>query len=715
MKIAKTCCVILFLMYVLSGCGSPSSDSELSVQSMSVGKQGQRTSVATITDMSIREKPGRVTRVLITLDKKAPYATSREGDQLIVSVFNARLNSSLKQLELQNPVVKSVVSQQKGNDVKNIIKLIGTEVAYRPGILKNPSRIYVDIWKLSPNAAMKTSGGKSGASMKTLDVGVFSPAPDGKDVTMASAASSSEDMPAQLEWFSAKLSEVLQEREKAKEELLHLEEKLAVKDSMAQVLERKIKEANNRIVELEEDVIESNSKVSLAEQSESAARRDLQQKSVDLNHLAEQVNSLKRELDALLKERDKLLARNEEYQTGIKAQQEASAVEVDRLKGEIARLSSVEGQLNAREKELVRLRRAVGDAARLVMPAAPAPAAAPMPRQVSVQSQKTMPSSGATRSSAPTIGPISNDRGKTAAAVADPQRVLAELLKNQPMQTPTNPDDYVLGPGDMLEIKVVNEENLDKVVTVSMDGFITYPLLGDLRVDGLTTGQLRAQVASLLARDFLVNPEVLVSVVKPRSKKVYIMGMVKKPGYHELQGDERLLSTLLSAGGPNSFESEARILRLPKQDVGEAASTDTLAPVVVDLNRLFVDGDQTQNIYLQDGDVLMVAAKGAQHDGGNVAGGAVPAMGPRQFYVVGSVAKPGIYNFNDDDTVLDAILRAGGFTEFASMNGTKVVREADGRTETFRIKMKDVMEDGDMEKNIAIMPGDMIIVPESFF
>ena len=86
-----------------------------------------------------------------------------------------------------------------------------------------------------------------------------------------------------------------------------------------------------------------------------------------------------------------------------------------------------------------------------------------------------------------------------------------------------------------------------------------------------------------------------------------------------------------------------------------------------------------------------------------------------QFYVVGSVAKPGIYNYQDNDTALDAILRAGGFTEFASRNETKVVRDENGKTKTFKIKMKDVMEKGEMDKNIPIMPGDMIIVPESFF
>ncbi|MBD3308388.1 hypothetical protein GF339_18265, partial [candidate division KSB3 bacterium] len=82
---------------------------------------------------------------------------------------------------------------------------------------------------------------------------------------------------------------------------------------------------------------------------------------------------------------------------------------------------------------------------------------------------------------------------------------------------------------------------------------------------------------------------------------------------------------------------------------------------------------------------------------------------------VGSVVNPGVYTYKEGDTVLDALLRAGGFTEFASRNSTKLVRETDGKTQTFRVRMKDVMEDGEMDKNMEITPGDMIIVPESFF
>jgi protein involved in polysaccharide export with SLBB domain len=171
------------------------------------------------------------------------------------------------------------------------------------------------------------------------------------------------------------------------------------------------------------------------------------------------------------------------------------------------------------------------------------------------------------------------------------------------------------------------------------------------------------------------------------------------------------LGTILNAGGPTSFNTEARVLRLPKgSETTGTEAMDTLTPIVVDLQKLFGEGDQSQNVILRDGDVLMVAEKSP----GGAPGDKI-VMGPNQFYVVGSVMNPGVYNYQANDTVLDAILRAGGFSEFASRNSTKVVRDSEGKTRTFQIKMKDVMEKGDMEKNIKIFPGDMIIVPESFF
>ena len=740
---------------MMSGCGNPATESEVSIEKMSSTQQvqasdSQKSSIAMVTGMTqspVKDKPG-VTRVTLTLDREASFSTSREGNQLIVNVFNAQMASSMTPVTAEDPVVKGMVAKQTGNSVKAMIELVNPEVAYTPSKAGDPQRIFIDIWQIASQAgvkkgnnvavitpatvktAEKASTSAQNAKEITVDLQPAETTPHSKEMSSNKETPSSEDMPAQLQWFSEKLSEVLQDREKMKQELLEAEQKIAVKDSMIQVLERKIKEANMRIVELEQEGIQTNSQASLVAQNEQAMRNELQQlldelegvsssatsansadlksrsdkvlskisalqqENVTLAGAKDQVESLRKEVDSLVKERDELRTQNE-----------AMLTEIEALKGDVASLTATQQQLQAKEREVARLRKVLGDAAQLAMMESSQTVAVQQPRPQPVAVTEKKPAETVeTEGTSQALSQAADSEIETTTE-ENPAQMIAQLTQ---MQADAGQSEYILGPDDVLEIKVLNEENWDATVTVSSDGFITYSLLGDLRVDGLTTEQLDAQITSLLERDFFVAPEVVVEVIKPRSKKVYIMGLVKQPGYHELGGDQRILGTLLNAGGPSSFTAEAKILRLPKGDVLNSQGADAISPIIVDLGKLFQQGDQTQNVQLQDGDVIMIAEKGAAATG-------KPSLGPNQIYVVGSVAKPGIYNYQENDTVLDAILRAGGFTEFASRNGTKVVRDQGGKTKTIQVKMKDVMEKGEMDKNIPIVGGDMIIVPESFF
>jgi polysaccharide export outer membrane protein len=777
MRIIKIYLVCILGLYGLLGCGGPSNEKEISVKGVSTKPQQSVVetktpsiaTVATITREAVPEKPG-VTRVIMLLDKQAQYSTSREGNSLIVNVFNAKMKSSIKQLEVQDPVIKSITAKQVGNSVKGIIELVHQDVAYTPSTSTNPFQIFVDIWQISSKTALNQPSGEkekaivpkpvqsievspsrsqsadTSASQRTQEISLdVRKAPEEKitseaavEVTPGSStalAPSTQEVPAQLQWFSEKLSQELQEKEKLRQDLLEIEKSVAAKDSMIQLLEKKVKEANTRVVELEEELIKAKTKTSLAEQNDQDTRDEIHRVFTQMEEaLGEQVTtgmspsqreqiqdrsekilgkiseskgemeSLKTQVASLTEERD-----------GLRSQVESCSTEMATLRDSTAKLAAIEREMRVKELELAKLRQAIGAAAQLVMgksgevaegtPTIEGPQSmspGPLPVTPEVQAGKPKP----TEESSEMIQSL-----EVSPAQQKQPLVLADLIRQQQLSDQTaSPEDYVLGPEDVIQIKVLKEENLDKTVTVSSDGFITYPLLGDLRVEGLTTAQVDAQITSLLARDFLVDPEVTVDVVKSRSKKVYIMGAVKQPGYQELSRDQKLLGTLLNAGGPTSFETEVRVLRLPKGDLSSSDIMETPSPIVVDLNKLFVEGDQTQNIVLHDGDVLMVAAKTSSSSAT-----ANMSLGPQQFYVVGSVVNPGVYTYKPNDTVLDAILRAGGFTEFASRNSVKLVREADGKTRTFRLKMKDVMEKGEMDKNMGIIPGDMLIVPESFF
>lgn len=97
-------------------------------------------------------------------------------------------------------------------------------------------------------------------------------------------------------------------------------------------------------------------------------------------------------------------------------------------------------------------------------------------------------------------------------------------------------NEYQVGGGDVLEVKVFGEPELDRVVRVSADGVISLPLIGRVNVNGLTPLQVADRVTVLFGKDYLVNPQVTVYVKEYVSKQVQILGAVKAPGMYNFTG-----------------------------------------------------------------------------------------------------------------------------------------------------------------------------------
>ena len=152
MKIMKFYGWMTVGVLMMSGCGNPATESEVSIEKASSTQQAQasdsqKSSIAMVTGMTqspVKDKPG-VTRVTLTLDREASFSTSREGNQLIVNVFNAQMASSVAPVTAEDPVVKGMVAKQTGNSVKAMIELVNTEVAYTPSKAGDPPRIFIDI------------------------------------------------------------------------------------------------------------------------------------------------------------------------------------------------------------------------------------------------------------------------------------------------------------------------------------------------------------------------------------------------------------------------------------------------------------------------------------------------------------------------------------------------------------------------------------------
>ena len=239
-------------------------------------------------------------------------------------------------------------------------------------------------------------------------------------------------------------------------------------------------------------------------------------------------------------------------------------------------------------------------------------------------------------------------------------------------------DDYIIGPGDVLKISVYDHDDLQTVSRVSENGIIILPLLGQVKVNGLSISQTSKKIADLYSDGYIINPQVSIFVQEFRSKKAVVLGHVKKPGLIELSGPTTFLELLSKAGGLAPDYGETATI---KRKVDGKSTM-----ISVNIKSLTEGGDMSQNIPIREGDTVYITKAG-------------------MCYVTGEVKDPDAYPCEGDATILKLITLAGGFTGKASRSGVRIVRVIDGK--------KTVIKDVDLDTHLQ--PDDVIVVPESFF
>jgi polysaccharide export outer membrane protein len=164
---------------------------------------------------------------------------------------------------------------------------------------------------------------------------------------------------------------------------------------------------------------------------------------------------------------------------------------------------------------------------------------------------------------------------------------------------PAQPSEefYQIGPGDTLGIVLWKEPTLSGTVKVRPDGYVTLPLVNEVQVTGLTTGDLR-KVLEEKYKQYITDPFVSIRVESISSVEVFLVGQVTKPGAYPLSGNESLLQVLTRAGGLTIFadRDEIRVVRREGAKVRE---------YVVDYDAI-VKGDLKQDILLRPGDRIIV-------------------------------------------------------------------------------------------------------------
>lgn len=264
------------------------------------------------------------------------------------------------------------------------------------------------------------------------------------------------------------------------------------------------------------------------------------------------------------------------------------------------------------------------------------------------------------------------------------------------LAAPSGAQDYKIGPKDVLKISVYGQPDLEKTAVVTAQGTISFPLLGEVSLAGLTPAQAEKMLVSLLEKDYLVDPQVSVTVAEYKSKKVLVLGEVKNPGAYDLQGETTLLEIISRAGGLNKEAGENLFLVRLSENQNDRENPQTLIPVKISLKKLLAEGEVALNIPLQNEDTLYIAKANS-------------------FFVLGEVQRPGSFSWEKGVTALRAVSMAGGFTIKAAPNRTRIVREAGGQQDIIKVNLEQVADSKGKSGDVLLREDDVIIVPESYF
>ncbi|HEB02417.1 MAG TPA: periplasmic polysaccharide biosynthesis/export protein [Nitrospirae bacterium] len=237
--------------------------------------------------------------------------------------------------------------------------------------------------------------------------------------------------------------------------------------------------------------------------------------------------------------------------------------------------------------------------------------------------------------------------------------------------------EYVVGAEDVLNITVWDNEDLTGNVKVGLDGYLEYKFIGRIKASGLTTSQVAGVVSERLAQGYINDPQVTVHVATYRSKAIFIIGEVNRPGTYYLTKQTTIVEAISMAQGPTR-DADPEVIIVRKGEKGEGNN------IIVNLRRA-LEGDLSRNIVVQEGDSIFISKA-------------------KTFFIMGEVHKPGQYKLEKDTSVRRAISIAGGHTEKAALNRVKIIRIDDKGEQERQVKLDELVQ-----------PLDTLVVPQSYF
>lgn len=246
--------------------------------------------------------------------------------------------------------------------------------------------------------------------------------------------------------------------------------------------------------------------------------------------------------------------------------------------------------------------------------------------------------------------------------------------------------EYRLGPGDIMDISVWRRPEISRQnIVVAPDGVISLPKVGVISVSGQTIANITKTITDILSKSY-EHPQVTIIVRQFHNNKAFVLGRVSEPGVVNFPGDGTLLEALALAGGlphigKDTFLTKCAIIR----------GNETV--IWIDLRDLLDNGNMSLNARIQNNDVIFI-----------------PEAEDEMVMVLGEVAKAGPVMLKRGLNLVDAVMRAGGYTNAANLEKVFILRQEGTQGLVQQVDMEQMLESGDFNQNFALQKNDIVYV-----
>jgi polysaccharide biosynthesis/export protein len=262
--------------------------------------------------------------------------------------------------------------------------------------------------------------------------------------------------------------------------------------------------------------------------------------------------------------------------------------------------------------------------------------------------------------------------------------ISSPIFADEPNSIPAVTNEYRIAIEDTLNISVWQHNDLNVIAIVGPDGTVSIPLIGDVILNGLTKKEAADLITAKLKK-YVKEPVVTISVTDFGGRRIRVLGQVQNPGSLRYSGQMTLLEAVSRSGGPTN------LAQLHQCSVFRGSET----VFEVDLYELLYNKNMKLDIPLQPGDTVFI-----------------PDNTNSRIFVLGEVKTPGIYDLGNKLTVLEAIAKAGSYTDSANLAQVCIVRGDMEKPEIIQVNISKQILKGATPKKQILKPNDIVFVPK---